>query len=96
MTDGEVALALPDMYFTGGTVFVDHGHGLVSLYAHLSAVDVIEGQRVRRGQRLGAIGATGRVTGPHLHWGVYWFDRAIDPATLVGPMPGGAAQASGG
>lgn len=91
MAGGTVALARPDMYFTGGTVFIDHGHGLVSVYAHMDRVDVLDGQTVRLGEPIGTIGATGRVTGPHLHWGVFWFDRAIDPATLVAPMPDVAA-----
>ena len=87
MADGVVSLAVPAMYFTGGTVMIDHGHGLHSLYAHLSALDVAAGQPVRRGATIGKVGATGRVTGPHLHWGVFWFERALDPALLVGPMP---------
>ena len=87
MADGVVSLAVPAMYFTGGTVMIDHGHGLHSLYAHLSAIDVAAGQPVRRGATIGKVGATGRVTGPHLHWGVFWFERALDPALLVGPMP---------
>jgi len=89
MADGIVSLAAPDLYFTGGTVMIDHGHGLHSIYAHLSEIVVEEGERIARGEALGAIGATGRVTGPHLHWGVYWFERAVDPAFLVGPPPGG-------
>jgi murein DD-endopeptidase MepM/ murein hydrolase activator NlpD len=87
MASGVVSLAQMDMYFTGNTVMVDHGHGLHSIYAHLSAIDVEVGQTVRAGTPVGAVGATGRVTGPHLHWGVYWYERAIDPQPLVGPMP---------
>jgi len=87
MADGVVSLAVPDMYFTGGTVMIDHGYGLHSIYAHLSEVAVAVGQRVGQGEPIGRVGATGRVTGPHLHWGVYWFERALDPALLVGPMP---------
>ena len=75
------------MYFTGGTVMIDHGHGLHSIYAHLSEVKVAVGQTVRPGEPVGRIGATGRASGPHLHWGVYWFKQAIDPALLVRPMP---------
>jgi murein DD-endopeptidase MepM/ murein hydrolase activator NlpD len=85
--DGVVSLATPDMYFTGGTVMIDHGHGLESLYAHMRAVRVAVGQTVRQGEVIGVVGATGRVMGAHLHWGVFWFERAIDPALLVGPMP---------
>ena len=87
MADGVVSLAAPDMYFTGNTVMIDHGYGLHSVYAHLSRLLVKVGQTVRKGQPVGRVGATGRATGPHLHWGVYWFDRALDPALLVGPMP---------
>ena len=81
---GVVSLAESDMYFTGGTVMLDHGHGVHSIYAHLDQVRVTVGQRLRQGQVLGTVGATGRATGPHLHWGVYWFDRTVDPALLVG------------
>jgi murein DD-endopeptidase MepM/ murein hydrolase activator NlpD len=87
MASGVVSLAKAGMYFTGGTVMIDHGHGLHSIYVHLQDVLVEVGQYLARGATLGTVGATGRATGPHLHWGVYWFDRAIDPALLVGPMP---------
>jgi murein DD-endopeptidase MepM/ murein hydrolase activator NlpD len=87
MASGVVSLAEPDMYFTGGTVMVDHGHGLHSIYVHLQNVLVEVGQDVVQGAVLGTVGSTGRATGPHLHWGVYWFDQAVDPALLVGPMP---------
>lgn len=87
MMDGVVTVAAEDMHYTGGTVMVDHGHGIQSIYAHLSAVDVVVGQELAKGDRLGAIGATGRATGPHLHFGLYWFKTALDPALLLGPMP---------
>jgi murein DD-endopeptidase MepM/ murein hydrolase activator NlpD len=87
MAGGVVSLAEPDMYFTGGTVMVDHGHGLHSIYVHLQNVLVEVGQDIAPGAVLGTVGSTGRATGPHLHWGVYWFDQAVDPALLVGPMP---------
>jgi murein DD-endopeptidase MepM/ murein hydrolase activator NlpD len=80
---GIVAMAEPDLYFTGGTVVIDHGYGVTGLYAHLSRLDVREGQRVERGQQIGAVGATGRVTGPHLHWQVNWFDVKVDPQLLL-------------
>lgn len=87
MLGGIVTVADKGMYYTGGTVMVDHGHGLQSLYAHLSEVSVKTGQRLEQGETLGKIGATGRVTGPHLHLGLYWFETALDPALLLGPMP---------
>lgn len=83
---GVVSLAESDMYFTGGTVMLDHGYGVHSIYAHLDEVRVTVGQRLRQGQVLGTVGATGRASGPHLHWGVYWFDHAVDPALLVGSV----------
>jgi murein DD-endopeptidase MepM/ murein hydrolase activator NlpD len=92
MAQGVVSLAETDMYFTGGTVMLDHGHGLHSIYVHLDEVRVTVGQQLRQGQTLGTVGATGRATGPHLHWGVYWFDQAIDPALVVGPMPSDQAS----
>ena len=87
--DGVVRLA-GDLYYTGGTVIVDHGGGLFSLYAHLSRMDVTEGCRVRRGEVLGAVGATGRVTGAHLHWEMRLGTLRLDPFSFcrlsVDPM----------
>ncbi len=82
---GVVTLADADLYFTGGTLAIDHGHGLVSIYAHLSRLDVKVGQQVVAGDAVGAIGATGRATGPHLHWSLSWFDERLDPALVVPP-----------
>jgi len=84
---GTVTLAEPDLYFTGGTVIIDHGYGLSSIYQHMSRLDVSVGQHVEQGETVGAIGATGRVTGAHLHWGMTWYDVAIDPQLIAGPMP---------
>jgi murein DD-endopeptidase MepM/ murein hydrolase activator NlpD len=86
--DGKVILAMPLMYFEGNAIFLDHGHGLKTVYMHLSELDVKEGQMVKRGQRIGAIGGTGRATGPHLHWSLYWFHTPLDPALLVPERPG--------
>lgn len=80
---GTVVLAHKDMYYTGGTIILDHGHGLTSAFLHLSALSVKQGDMVKRGQRIGAIGATGRATGPHLDWRINWFDRRVDPAFLL-------------
>jgi murein DD-endopeptidase MepM/ murein hydrolase activator NlpD len=85
--DGLVVLAHHDMYYSGGTVLLDHGHGLTSSYLHLHEVSVEEGQMLRQGERLGSVGATGRVTGAHLDWRFNWFDRRLDPELIVGPMP---------
>lgn len=84
---GRVALAEPDLFLTGGTILLDHGHGVSSVFAHLSRLDVKAGDEVRQGQPIGAVGATGRATAPHLHWGMSWFDERLDPALLVPPMP---------
>ncbi len=81
--DGRVALA-GDLFFTGNTVVVDHGLGLYTIYAHLSRVDVAEGAAVWRGQPIGRVGATGRVTGPHLHWGAKLGGARVDPLRLPG------------
>ncbi len=81
---GVVTLADPNLFFEGGTVFLDHGQGLVSVFMHMSKVSVTPGMIVEQGELLGDIGSTGRSTGPHLHWGVKYNDRYwIDPALLV-------------
>lgn len=80
---GIVALAETALYYTGGTVMIDHGHGVVSVFSHLSALDVEEGQSVEQGTRIGAVGSTGRATGPHLDWRVNWFTERLDPALLI-------------
>ena len=85
--DGIVRLAESDMYFEGGLVLLDHGHWVESAFLHMSRIDVAPGQAVKKGDVLGAIGATGRVTGPHLHWSVKWVGRLVDPQLLVGDMP---------
>lgn len=84
---GIVTFAAPDLYLTGGTVLLDHGHGVSSNFLHLSRIGVQVGDRVAQGQVIGAVGATGRATGPHLHWGMNWFQVRIDPL-LVLETPG--------
>lgn len=80
---GVVTFAAPDLYLTGGTVLLDHGHGVSSNFLHLSRLDVAVGDRVEQGQAIGAVGATGRATGPHLHWGMSWFETRIDPLLVL-------------
>jgi len=91
--DGIVSMAHNDMFYSGGTLIVDHGHGLSTTYMHLHKILVKEGQRVKQGDVIAQVGATGRVTGPHLHWGMNWFDTRLDPSLLVPPMPEATAAA---
>ena len=79
---GRIALA-DELYFTGTTVIIDHGLGLISMLAHLSALDVGEGDRVEAGQIIGRVGATGRVTGPHLHWALRVSGATVDPLSAL-------------
>jgi murein DD-endopeptidase MepM/ murein hydrolase activator NlpD len=85
---GRVAAAR-DLFFTGNTVIIDHGMGVVSLLAHLSAMDVREGDVIEAGQVVGRVGATGRVTGAHLHWGVTVTGARVDPLSLLALIGGG-------
>ena len=78
-----VITATGDYYFNGNTVIVDHGQGYITMFCHLSEIDVDEGQVVKPGDTLGAVGATGRVTGAHLHFGTYMNGTAVDPALLL-------------
>ncbi|MFT3762949.1 MAG: M23 family metallopeptidase [Pseudoxanthomonas sp.] len=80
---GVITFAVPDLYLTGGTVVLDHGYGVSSNFLHLSRIDVKVGDRVEQGQVIAAVGATGRATGPHLHWGMNWFDVRIDPLLVL-------------
>jgi murein DD-endopeptidase MepM/ murein hydrolase activator NlpD len=85
--DAIVALAHDGMFFTGKTLVLDHGFGLTSAYSHLSKIAVRVGERVKQGQKVGEVGATGRVTGAHLDWRVNLFDIRLDPALLLPPRP---------
>ena len=80
---GGIVTFTGDLYLTGNTVLLDHGHGVSSNFLHLSRIDVAVGQRVEQGQVIGAVGSTGRATGPHLHWGMNWFDVRIDPLLVL-------------
>lgn len=79
---GRVVLA-KDLFFSGNAVYVDHGQGLYTTYLHLSRIDVAVGDMVEKGEQIGLAGATGRVTGPHLHWGVRLVDARVDPFSLI-------------
>ncbi len=79
---GRVVLAR-NFFFNGNAVYIDHGLGLYTAYMHLSSFAVSEGEWVERGDLIGRVGATGRVTGPHLHWGLYLQGTALDPSSLL-------------
>ena len=82
-TDSIVRMAENDLYFTGGTIMLDHGHGVISVYSHLSKIKVKVGDKVFKGQQIAEVGSTGRSTGPHLDWRVNWFNQRLDPALLI-------------
>tara|TARA_B100001248_G_C27375104_1_gene453816 strand:- start:231 stop:1028 length:798 start_codon:yes stop_codon:yes gene_type:complete len=83
MMDGEVTLAENDMYFTGGTLIFDHGHGISTLFMHMKDINVVVGQKVKKGEIVGTLGQSGRATGPHLDIRLNWFDVKLDPQTLL-------------
>ena len=85
--DAIVAMVHNDMYYTGGTIILDHGHGLTSAMLHMKQIVVKEGERVQQGQKIGTVGQSGRSTGPHLDWRINLFEARLDPAFLVPPMP---------
>jgi murein DD-endopeptidase MepM/ murein hydrolase activator NlpD len=80
---GTVVFAEPDLYYSGGTLILDHGHGVTSTYIHLSKLDVKVGDKITQGMKVAEIGATGRVTGPHLDWRFNWQGERLDPALLM-------------
>ncbi len=83
MMDGEVTLAENNMYFTGGTLIFDHGHGISTLFMHMKDINVRVGQKVKQGEIVGTLGKTGRATGPHLDIRLNWFDVKLDPMTIL-------------
>jgi len=83
MMDGEITLAEKDMYFTGGTIIFDHGHGISTLYMHMKDVKVEVGQKVKQGDIVGTLGKSGRATGPHLDIRLNWFEVKLDPASVL-------------
>jgi murein DD-endopeptidase MepM/ murein hydrolase activator NlpD len=85
--DGIVSLSKPDMVLTGQSVVIEHGFGLDTVYIHMNAIRVADGQRVTQGEVIGEIGQSGRTSGPHLHFGVTWFDTRLDPETVLAVLP---------
>ncbi|GGA87022.1 periplasmic metalloprotease M23B family protein [Neiella marina] len=85
--DGTIMLWVPDMFYSGGTMIIDHGFGVNSTFLHLSGSLVKEGDEVKQGQPVALVGASGRVTGPHLDWRMNWKSARVDPELLVPPMP---------
>lgn len=83
---GIVRMSDPDLYYTGGTMIIDHGFGVSTSYLHMSRLDVEVGDKVEKGQTIGAIGKTGRATGPHMCWRLNWFKERLDASLIVPPM----------
>ena len=83
MLDGTVTLAKPDLFYTGGTLIFDHGHGVSTLYMHMKKILPKKGQKVKQGDVIGTVGSTGRVTGAHLDVRLNWFQTRLDPATVI-------------
>lgn len=84
---GVVTLVHNDMFLSGGTLIIDHGHGLSSTFIHLSKILVKKGDKITQGQQIALVGKTGRASGPHLHWAMNWFSERVDPQLLVPTMP---------
>ena len=83
MMDGVVTLVENDMYFTGGTIIFDHGHGISTLYMHMKNINVKKGQKVKKGEIVGTLGQSGRATGPHLDIRLNWFEIKLDPMSIL-------------
>ena len=82
-TEAIVRMAEKDLYYTGGTVMLDHGHGVTSVYSHLSSINIKVGDKINKNQKIGEVGSTGRSTGPHLDWRINWFSERLDPALFI-------------
>jgi hypothetical protein len=89
---GVVTLAQPDMHYEGGLVFIDHGQNLITMYLHMSRLDVAVGDRVEQGEVIGAVGSSGRATGPHLCWRMKWRDRQLDPSIALQGLSAARAE----
>ncbi len=89
---GVVTLAEPDMHYEGGLVFIDHGQGLITMYLHMSRLEVTVGDTVAQGQVIGAVGSRGRATGPHLCWRMKWRERQLDPSVAIEGLAVARAQ----
>jgi len=83
MLDGTITLAESDLFYTGGTLIFDHGHGISTLYMHMDKIFVKMGQKIKQGEIIGTVGSTGRATGAHLDIRLNWFDVRLDPATAL-------------
>tara|TARA_X000000368_G_scaffold386870_1_gene347123 strand:- start:1562 stop:2368 length:807 start_codon:yes stop_codon:yes gene_type:complete len=83
MLDGTATMVEPDLFYTGGTLIFDHGHGISTLYMHMQKIFVKKGQKVKQGEIIGTVGSTGRSTGPHLDVRLNWFNVRLDPATVL-------------
>ncbi len=81
---GGVVTMVSDLYYTGNTLIIDHGYGVSTVFAHMNSVAVRMGQVIKQGDKIGTVGATGRATGPHLHWGLNWYKERLNPALVLG------------
>lgn len=86
---GRVTLAEPDLFYSGGTLIIDHGYGVSSTFLHMSVLNVVVGQVVAKGEKIGEVGSTGRATGPHLDWRMNWYDVRVDPVSIAPPLVDG-------
>ena len=78
-----MSAAEPDLYYTGGTIIMDHGHGISTIYSHLETLNVSVGDEINQGDIIGTVGSTGRSTGPHLDFRINWFQTRLDPMTVI-------------